>query len=69
LIVDEIADSGETLSLVAKRAGEKLARDIKTVALITHSWANPKPDHYVIESDELIIFSWDKFILIEGQWK
>jgi predicted GH43/DUF377 family glycosyl hydrolase len=55
--------------LVAKRTSEKLARDVKTVALITHSWANPKPDYYLIESDELIIFSWDKFILIDGEWK
>lgn len=69
LIIDEIVDSGETLSLVAERAKLKSATDTKTAALITHSWANPKPDYFVLESDELIIFPWDKSILIDGKWK
>jgi hypothetical protein len=69
LIIDEIADSGETLSLVAEQAKQKSAIAVKTAVLVTHSWANPKPDHFVLESDKLIIFPWDKNILIDGQWK
>jgi hypoxanthine phosphoribosyltransferase len=69
LIIDEIADSGETLSIVSKRTNKKLAKNIKTAALITHSWANPKPDYFCLESDALIIFPWDTQILIKGKWK
>lgn len=69
LVIDEIADSGETLSLIAERARTKSATAVKTATLITHSWANPKPDYFVLESDELIIFPWDKSILIDGEWK
>jgi len=69
LIVDEIVDSGETLSLVKERARAKSAKGVKTAALITHSWANPKPDYFVLESDKLIIFPWDRLVLVDGKWK
>ena len=69
LIVDDIADNGETLRLVACRAQEKGAKTVKTLALITHSWAKPKPDYVSFKSDELIIFPWDTQIFIQGRWQ
>ncbi|PJE72764.1 MAG: hypothetical protein COV00_03555 [Candidatus Tagabacteria bacterium CG10_big_fil_rev_8_21_14_0_10_40_13] len=69
LIVDEIADTGETLSLVSKRIKEKGAKDIKTAALVTHSWAKPKPDYFNLESDKLIIFPWNTKILVNEKWE
>ncbi|MCX6825758.1 MAG: phosphoribosyltransferase family protein [candidate division Zixibacteria bacterium] len=69
IIIDEIADSGETLSIVMERIRAKFAHSVKTAALITHSWANPKPDYFALESDELIIFPWDKSVLVNGEWK
>ncbi len=69
LIIDDIADNGQTLQIVAQRASEKGAKSIKTLTLVTHSWANPKPDYYGIESDELIIFPWDTKIMIDGIWQ
>jgi len=69
IIIDEITDTGETLSLAVKRAVSKSARIVTTAALFTHSWAKPKPDYFIAESDELIIFPWDQQILIDGHWQ
>jgi len=68
VIIDEIADSGITLSKVSQRLKSKGASNIETIVLVTHSWSKPKPDHYILESDELIIFPWDKEILVNDQW-
>lgn len=69
LIIDDIADKGGTILLVSNRAKEEGATNIKTLTLITHSWANPKPDYYGLESDELIIFPWDTKIFVNGKWQ
>lgn len=69
LVVDDVSDSGETLSVVSKRLKEKGAKEIKTGVLILHSWANPMPDYYALRSDECVIFPWDTQILINGRWK
>lgn len=69
MIIDEIADSGQTLQLVAKQVLSKGAQSVSTATVITHSWANPKPDFYAFESDALIIFPWDTRILIDGRWQ
>lgn len=68
-VIDEIADTGETLALVASRALERGAREVWTVSLIAHSWANPQPDFTALVSDALIIFSWDKQVYTSGGWQ
>jgi len=68
-VIDEIADTGETLAIVAARALERNARQVWTLSLVTHSWANPKPDFTVLISDALIIFPWDKHVLTEEGWQ
>ncbi len=68
-VVDEIADSGQTLCLVAEEARLKGAREVKTACLVSHTWAEPTPDFTVVVSDELIIFPWDRQVLVEGQWQ
>jgi hypothetical protein len=69
IVIDEIADSGETLSLVSRRLKRKHASRVETAILVTHSWAKPRPNYYIVNSDELIIFPWDKDILVDGKWK
>ncbi len=69
LVIDDISDSGETLGCVSCRVKERGARVVKTLALVKHSWAKPKPDYFAVQSDELIVFPWDKKILIDGRWK
>ena len=68
-VIDEIADSGETLALVASRALERGARQVWTVSLVTHSWADPQPDFTALVSDALVIFPWDKQVYSGGSWK
>jgi hypothetical protein len=68
-VIDEIADSGETLALVASRALERGARQVWTVSLITHSWADPKPDFTALVSDALVIFPWDKQVYTDSGWQ
>lgn len=68
-VIDEIADSGETLAIVAARALERGASQVWTVSLIAHSWADPKPDYTAQVSDALVIFPWDKQVYSNGAWQ
>lgn len=68
-VIDEIADTGETLAIVAARAFERGARQVWTLSLATHSWADPKPDYTALNSDALLIFPWDKQVHTEGKWQ
>ena len=68
-VIDEIADTGETLAIVAARALERGARHVWTLSLVAHSWANPKPDFAALTSDALVIFPWDKQVLTNGKWQ
>lgn len=68
-VIDEIADSGETLALVASRALERGARQVWTVSLVAHSWADPQPDFTALVSDALVIFPWDKQVYSDGSWQ
>ena len=68
-VVDEMADSGETLALVAARVRELGAARVVTASLVAHSWADPRPDHAALVTDALVIFPWDKEVLVDGQWQ
>lgn len=68
-VVDEMADSGETLALVAERVKAQGAKRVVTAALVRHSWANPQPDHTALVTDALVIFPWDKQVRIGGKWQ
>jgi len=67
-VVDEIADSDETLECLRRAAIEQGAARIVTVALAAHSWAQPQPDLVALASDELVVFPWDERILAGGRW-
>jgi hypoxanthine phosphoribosyltransferase len=68
-VIDEIADTGETLALVAARAFERGARHVWASSLAAHSWADPKPDFTALVSDALVIFPWDKEVYADGAWQ
>jgi hypoxanthine phosphoribosyltransferase len=67
-IIDEIADSGQTLAMVAESATSLGAVQVVTACLVSHTWANPFPQVSTLVSDELIIFPWDQQILANGDW-
>ena len=64
-----MADTGETLALVAEEVRKHGARQVITATLVSHSWANPKPDYVALVSDALVIFPWDKQVYLEGRWQ
>lgn len=68
-VIDEMADTGETLALVADRVSEQGAARVVTAALVAHSWAAPPPDHVALITDALVIFPWDERVFIDKQWR
>ncbi len=68
-VVDEIADTGETLAIVAAQVRELQAERVVTACLVSHSWARPSPDLSALVSDELIVFPWARQVLIDGRWQ
>lgn len=68
-IIDEMADSGQTLALAAAEARALGATQVITASLVSHSWANPAPDLAALVTDEFIIFPWDHRVRVEGTWQ
>ncbi|MEM9406780.1 MAG: phosphoribosyltransferase family protein [Acidobacteriota bacterium] len=68
-VIDEMADTGETLRLVAEHTRENGAPKILTSVLVQHSWADPKPDFAALHTDELVVFPWDAKVLVDSQWQ
>lgn len=68
-VVDEIADTGETLALVAERVREVGAARVVTAALVSHSWAQPAPDVTALVTDALVVFPWDRRVYVDGCWQ
>ena len=67
-VVDEIADTGQTLAMVSSRTLELGACQVVTASLVAHSWADPAPRVASLVSDEFIIFPWDQQVLVDGKW-
>ncbi len=60
LIIDDIADSGETLDFVITLIKEALPNaTIKTAVLFYKPKSKIKPDYYVEETTDWIVFPWE----------
>ena len=58
LIVDDVADTGETLRFVYEKLWEK-AKGTRTLTLYFKPWSCLKPDFYAMETNAWIIFPWE----------
>ena len=67
-IVDEIADTGETLTIAVEGARSLGALQVVTASLVSHSWASPLPAVTALVTDAFVIFPWDSQILQDGKW-
>jgi hypoxanthine phosphoribosyltransferase len=67
-VVDDIADTGQTLAIAAESATALGAVQVVTASLITHSWADPFPQVSTLLSDEFIIFPWGQEVLADRKW-
>jgi uncharacterized protein len=68
-VIDEIADSGETVQLVANEVRRLGAAKVVTATLVRHSWASPVPDACALVSDALVVFPWGRQVLVDGAWQ
>jgi hypoxanthine phosphoribosyltransferase len=59
LIVDEVADWGESLKLATAHAADRGARKVKTATLYYKPWSIFKPDYYGKETRCWIVFPWE----------
>jgi hypothetical protein len=58
LVVDDVADTGETLKLAASLAEKAGAAEVRTAALVVRP-GGFRPDWSATESDEPLSFPWD----------
>ena len=68
-VVDEIADTGETLAMVAAQAEARGASHVVTAVLVSHTWASPAPAVAALVTDALVVFPWDRRVLVNGEWR
>lgn len=68
-VVDEIADTGETLRIVSEEVEARGASRVVTACLVSHSWASPAPMVSALVTDALVVFPWDRRVLIDGEWR
>jgi hypoxanthine phosphoribosyltransferase len=68
-VVDEMADTGQTLALVADEARRLGAREVITASLVSHTWASPAPQVCALVTDAFVIFPWDRQVYVNGKWQ
>jgi hypoxanthine phosphoribosyltransferase len=59
LIVDDIADSGESLELAQTHLQERGAKEIKTATLFKKPFSTIIPDFYEKQTGHWVVFPWD----------
>ena len=59
LIVDDIADSGESLKLAQTHLQELFAKEIKTATLFKKPFSAIIPDFYEKQTSNWVVFPWD----------
>ena len=67
-VVDEMADTGETLAMAAQAVLDMGAASVVTAALAAHTWATPRPDVVALTTDALVIWPWGRYVLDGGRW-
>lgn len=65
LLVDDVADSGETLQGVIDRIQDLGAAEVHSAVLYKKPWNRAKVDEWVEETDAWIIFPWERVEVME----
>jgi len=69
VIVDEICDTGQTLTMVAEKVLGMGAKEVKSAVLYSHTLKSSLPDYIGLITDELILNPWDREILVGGAFQ
>jgi hypoxanthine phosphoribosyltransferase len=59
LIVDDVADSGESLLLAKRHVEDQGARAIKIATIHMKPWSKIQPEYYVCVTDSWIMYPWE----------
>lgn len=59
LIVDDVIDTGKSMSIAVEIAKLGGAYSVKTAALVVKPWSILEPDYYAMKSDKWIVFPWE----------
>lgn len=68
LIVDEIADSGQTLAMASEAVRQMGAAEVRSAVLYAHTWSSPRPTYVALTTDALIINPWDREVLAGNEF-
>ena len=60
LVVDDVADTGESLRLVRSHLEEQGATEVKTATIYYKPWSVIIPDYYEKETSSWVIFPWER---------
>lgn len=60
LVVDDVADTGESLRLVRAHLGEQGASEVKIATIYYKPWSVVIPDYYEKETKSWIVFPWER---------
>lgn len=63
LIVDEICDSGETITMVKEKTESLRAKAVRSAVMYAHTWSASIPDYVGLVTDDLLLNPWDREIL------
>ena len=59
LVVDEVADWGESLKLAMAHAKERGALEVRTATVYYKPWSTVKPDYFGKETRRWVVFPWE----------
>ncbi len=59
LLVDDISDSGSSLSLAKKHLQQQGAKEIRISVIYVKPTTATKPDYYEKQTNEWVVFPWD----------
>lgn len=59
LVVDEVADTGESLKLVKEHVIKEGAGEVRTVTIYTKPWSVVEPDYYGKKTSCWVVFPWE----------
>ena len=60
LIVDDVADTGNTLKLVMDHLKDKAEEDLKICTIAYKPFSKIEPDYYVYETKKWLVFPWEE---------
>ena len=66
LVVDDVADSGESLIIIKDYLKSKRPADLKVATVFTKPWCKVTPDYSVATTDAWIIFPWEYYEAIKS---